>query len=333
MATFGTVIKSTELQELVKPIVGDLERLDKLQSKALKNESPLIYAISQHILHSRGKRLRPLFTFLISKATGFKSPHLTEAALAVEMIHTATLLHDDVVDQSDTRRGALTVNSKWNNLISILMGDYFFSKAFTLLVKTGSGELLQRVSMASERVAVGELRQIEESFNFELTEEEYLKIISDKTASLFQTSAASPPLLSGAPAEMVERLARFGENTGCAFQIADDLLDFIGEAKLTGKKPGNDLAQGRITLPLIYSFSKTQTRTRRSIVKILENGTTANGFERVLDFVHSSGGIDYARARANSLTDKALTYLKPFSGNRHYKSLERLAAFSIDRDV
>lgn len=327
------MIKNTELKELIKPIEGELQRFEKLESNILKNESTLIYAISKHILHSRGKRLRPLFTFLISKATGFKSPHLTQAALAVEMIHTATLLHDDVVDQSDTRRGELTVNSKWNNLISVLMGDFFFAKAFTLLVKTGSGEMLRRVSTATERVAMGELRQIEECYNFELTEEEYLKIISDKTASLFQTSAVSPPLLHGAPTDMVDRLANFGENTGCAFQIADDLLDFVGKVESTGKKPGNDLAQGRITLPLIYSFKKSQTRTRKSIVKILEKGLAPGGFEQVLDFVHNAGGIDYAKERANSLADKALSYLKPFSGNRHYEKLEKLAAFSINRDV
>ncbi len=327
------MIKSDELKELAKPIEADLQRIAKLESKTLKNESPLIFAISRHILNSRGKRLRPLFTFLISKTTGFKSPYLVEAALAVEMIHTATLLHDDVVDESETRRGVNTVNSKWNNLISVLMGDYFFAKAFTLLVKTGSPEMLKRVSMATERVAVGELRQIEESFNYELTEEEYLKIISDKTASLFQTSAVSPPLLHGAPAAMVDRLAKFGELAGCAFQIADDLLDFVGEEKRTGKKPGNDLVQGKITLPLIYSFGRSQTRTRQSVIKILEKGLKKDDFGRVLDFVHTSGGIDYARERASSLADKALSYLEPFSGNRYYESLERLATFSINRDV
>jgi geranylgeranyl pyrophosphate synthase len=159
------MLKSAELKELAKPIEADLQRFTRLEAKTLKNQSPLIFAISRHILASRGKRLRPLFTFLISKTTGFKSPYLVEAALAVEMIHTATLLHDDVIDESETRRGEVTVNSKWNNLISVLMGDYFFAKAFTLLVKTGSNEMLRRVSMATERVAVGELRQIEESFN------------------------------------------------------------------------------------------------------------------------------------------------------------------------
>lgn len=327
------MLSSIELKELAKPIEADLQRFTRLEAKTLKNQSPLIFAISRHILASRGKRLRPLFTFLISKTTGFKSPYLVEAALAVEMIHTATLLHDDVIDESETRRGELTVNSKWNNLISVLMGDYFFAKAFTLLVKTGSTEMLRRVSMATERVAVGELRQIEESFNYELTEEEYLKIIADKTASLFQTSAVSPPLLHGAPASMVGRLANFGEHAGCAFQIADDLLDFVGEQKRTGKKPGNDLVQGKITLPLIYSFGKSPARTRRSIIKILERGLQESDFERVLDFVQSNGGIDYARARASSLADKALSYLEPFSDSRHFKSLERLATFSINRDL
>ncbi len=328
-----TVIASTDLKEIIKPIEPDLERFQKLEVKYLKNESPLIFAISRHILNTRGKRLRPTFTFLVSKATGYKSSHLVEAALAVEMIHTATLLHDDVIDESDYRRGELTVNSKWNNLVSVLMGDYFFAKAFTLLVKTGSLEILGRVSRATERVSVGELRQIEEAHNYELTEDEYLKIISDKTASLFQTSAVSPSILSGAPEEMVKRLANFGEYSGCAFQIADDLLDFVGDTQRTGKSLGNDLINGKITLPLIYAFRQSQARTRKTIIKVLENGVEEGGFDRVLDFIQTSGGIDYARGRAQSLADQALSFLKPFANNRFYNSLERLATFSINRDV
>ncbi len=327
------MITNAELKDIIKPIEPDLERFQKLEVKFLKNESPLIFAISRHILNTRGKRLRPTFAFLVSKATGYKSQHLVEAALAVEMIHTATLLHDDVIDESEYRRGELTVNSKWNNLVSVLMGDYFFAKAFTLLVKTNSLEILERVSKATERVSVGELRQIEEAHNYELTEEEYLKIISDKTASLFQTSAVSPSILSGAPEEMVKRLANFGEYSGCAFQIADDLLDFVGDAQRTGKNIGNDLINGKITLPLIYAFRQSQTRTRKSIIKILEDGIAEGGFERVLDFIQSSGGIEYAHGRAQSLADQALSYLKPFAKNRYYASLEKLATFSINRDV
>ncbi len=327
------MLKSSELKELIKPIEADLERFKKLEVRVLKNESPLIFTISKHILNTRGKRLRPTFAFLVAKTTGFKSPHLVEAALAVEMIHTATLLHDDVIDESDTRRGESTVNSKWSNLVSVLMGDYFFAKAFTLLVKTGSLEMLERVSKATERVSVGELRQIEEAHNYELTEPDYIKIISDKTASLFQASAASAPILSGASEEMVKRLAFFGEYTGCAFQIADDLLDFVGEAERTGKKVGNDLINGKITLPLIHAFRKSQARTKKNIIKILENGVEQKGFDTVLDFIQDSGGIDYARTRAQSLADQALSYLKPFANSRHYDSLEKLATFSINRDV
>ncbi len=329
----STATESNDLTELTAPIQTELEHFKRLESRVLKHESPLIFAISRHLLSTKGKRLRPTFAFLVSKTTGLEPKHLVEAALAVEMIHTATLLHDDVVDESDTRRGELTVNSKWNNLTSVLMGDYFFAKAFTLLVKTGSIELLGRVSKATERVSVGELRQIEETHNYDLSEEQYMRIISDKTAALFSTSAVSPSLLGKAPREVVSRLENFGEYSGCAFQIADDLLDLVGDSKRTGKKIGIDLEGGKVTLPLIYALKKSQTATRQSILKTLDDGIEHGGFEKVLDFVHSSGGIDYARARAASLADRALSYMEPFQSNEHFKTLEKLANFSINRDL
>lgn len=327
------MIRSSALNELIAPIREELAGFDELERDSLGDESELIRSVSRHLLLSKGKRLRPTFTFMIAKVTGFESEHLAEAALAVEMIHTATLLHDDVVDESDTRRGQVTVNSEWNNLVSVLMGDYFFAKAFTLLVKTGSLEMLRRVSEATERVSVGELRQIEESFNYDLSEPEYLKIISDKTAALFATAAIAPPLLGGAPRESVEALDRFGEHSGCAFQIADDLLDFVGEQARTGKKPGIDLQQGKITLPLIFALQKSQTGTRKSIISILEAGVDDGDFERVLDFLHDSGGIDYARQRAQSLCDQALSHLAPYSESPYYANLEELATFAVKRDV
>jgi octaprenyl-diphosphate synthase len=327
------MVRSEKLKDLTSPVRADLERFSKLEASVTGKESPLIQSISRHLLHSRGKRLRPVLTFMTSKVTGFRPRRLTEAALAVEMIHTATLLHDDVVDESDTRRGQVTVNSEWNNLVSVLMGDYFFAKAFTMLVKTGSLEMLRRVSEATERVSVGELRQIEEAYNYDLTEENYLKIISDKTAALFSASALSPPLLAGAPSEAVRQLEKFGENAGCAFQIADDLLDLVGDEKRTGKKVGNDLRQGKITLPLIHAFRKSRTGSRKSIIKILENGISSESFSTVLDFLNDTGGIEYARKRAGSLADKALSYLAPYSGSRYYGHLEELATFAINRDV
>jgi octaprenyl-diphosphate synthase len=327
------MVRSSKLQELTAPIRDDLKRFDKLEEESLGSETELIRSISKYLLHSRGKRLRPTFTFMIGKVTDYRPERLTEAALAVEMIHTATLLHDDVVDESDTRRGQVTVNSEWNNLVSVLMGDYFFAKAFTMLVRTGSLEMLRRVSEATERVSVGELRQIEEAYNFDLSEDDYLKIIADKTAALFATAATAPPLLGGAPPETVSALTEFGELSGCAFQIADDLLDLVGDQARTGKTLGKDLQQGKVTLPLIHAFRKSQSGTRASIIKILENGVSGDDFERVLDFVEDSGGIDYARSRADSLCDQALTHLAPFTGSPYYGNLEALTTFTTNRDV
>ena len=325
------MLDAKAMQEYTRPIEVDLEEFERMLSDYLRGDSPLISSIARHLLRSRGKRIRPAFLFLSSRAAGSFTDHTVGTSLAIELIHTATLLHDDVVDESDLRRGQETVNAQWTNFISGLMGDYLFAKAFRILVEADSIDLMRAVAHATERVSVGELRQIEETGNFTLSEEEYLSIIADKTASLFAVSCEAGPILSRREARERARFASFGEKIGTAFQIADDLLDFVGYAEVTGKEPGNDVLTGKITLPLIYSLKRVGKAARREIVDHLRANDDGGNFERVFDFINETGGIDYAYKRADQLSRQGLDAISGMEDSDFFASLVNMVEFTIKR--
>lgn len=319
------------LLEYTEPVKDDLARFDRKLHDYLRGDSPLISSIARHLLKSRGKRIRPAFVFLSARATNNFSEHAVDASLAIELIHTATLLHDDVVDESDLRRGQATVNYKWKNLISVLMGDYIFAKAFRIMVDAGSMDLVDAISRATERVSVGELRQIEESGNYSLSEDEYLDIIADKTASLFAVSCETGPILSGRDKKERSRFSEFGEKIGTAFQVADDLLDYVGDPEKTGKEPGNDVVNGKVTLPLIYSLKKVGEASGREMIQYLKDGHEPEAFDRVYEFVHETGGLNYARRRAIELSEQALESLTPVEPSPFAESLTNMVRYSVSR--
>ncbi len=314
-----------------RPVQADLEEFDRKLNDYLQGDSPLITSIARHLLKTRGKRIRPAFVFLSSRASDNFTEFSVDASLAIELIHTATLLHDDVVDESDLRRGQETVNARWTNLISVLMGDYLFAKAFRIMVDTGSIALIDAISRATERVSVGELRQIEETGNYSLSEDEYLDIIADKTASLFNVSCETGPLLSGRSAEDRQRFADFGEKIGTAFQIVDDLLDFVGDAEHTGKEPGNDVLNGKVTLPLIYSLKQVSEASSREMVERLRQKRDHDTFKRVCEFISEHGGLDYAYRRADDLCAQGLESIKPMESSPYYESLAEMVRFTSAR--
>lgn len=324
-------MKHNKLEELIEPVKPDIERFDKHMAEFLTGDSPLISAVARHLVENRGKRIRPAFMFLLARANELEDRKYIDASLAIELIHTATLLHDDVVDNSDTRRGTETVNYKWTNLISVLMGDYLFAKAFRLMVRTGSIELISAISEATERVSVGELRQVEETSNYDLSEEEYLKIIADKTASLFAVSCESVPILAGMNGNARKKFAGFGEGIGVAFQIADDLLDYTGDVKVTGKEPGNDVVTGKVTLPLIYTLRNGDKARSREILHILGNGIEEGGFKKILHYVTEAGGIEYAYRRAAEIANEAAEPVRGLNNNIYRQSLISLVDFSTSR--
>ncbi len=325
------MVETDSLVRCTEPIQSDLESFDRKLADYLQGDSPLITSLARHLLKSKGKRIRPSFLFLSARASDNYSEYAVDASLAIELIHTATLLHDDVVDDSELRRGQETVNHKWTNLISVLMGDYLFAKASRVMADTGSIDLVGAIAVAAQRVSIGELRQIEEIANYSLSEEEYLEIIADKTASLFAVSCETGPLLNARQRKERESFAAFGENIGIAFQIIDDLLDFVGNAEVTGKEPGNDLLNGKVTLPLIYSLSRVSEASRHEIIGYLSNDGNEESFQKVYDFVGENGGIDYAYKRADDLCQRGLDSVSPAQVSVYYNSLIDLVHYTIAR--
>ncbi len=320
------------LNQILEPIQEELTNFEKRFKEVLSGESSFIWEISQHLLENHGKRLRPACTLLVSKALGEESTKGVETAVALELIHTATLLHDDVIDQSPTRRGEMTVSYKWSNLVSVLMGDYLFAKAFKTLVGIHSPQIMQTVSEATERVSIGQLNEIKEFKNFALQEEEYLKIISDKTASLFAAACESGCILKDSNQNKIAGFKIYGQNFGMAFQIVDDLLDLIGNQEITGKEVGTDLREGKVTLPLIYSLQKEAPEKRKNILKYLENGYSDSSFEKVVSFIQEKGGTAYSRQKAAEFGQNALKAIQFLSGSVYYKSLRDLVTFALNRD-
>jgi len=320
------------LEEILRPIGPQLSDFEERLKSFLSARSPFVYQVTEHILTRRGKRLRPAFVFLSAGQMAADPARAMLAALAVELIHTATLLHDDVIDFSSTRRGQPTVNSKWNNLVSVLMGDYLFSKAFRLLVQAESVELLDAFSRATERVSLGQLVEIQHVHDFDIGEADYFSLIADKTASLFAVSCEAGGILAGRPQGEREKIRDFGEKVGVAFQISDDLLDIVGSEAVTGKTVGNDLREGKVTLPLIYTLKNGGPPQKSEIVSLLSEGSENGEVEKVAQIIRESGGVEYAQKKALLYGQEAFNLLRDFPATEFKKSLEEVARFAACRE-
>ena len=318
-----------DFSKVLAPISDQLEGFEKEFKAFLETDSTIIREITEHLFSVPGKRLRPALLFLTSDN---HSESVKFAALAVELIHTATLLHDDVIDESPTRRGIDTVNSRWNNLVSVLMGDYFFARAFGLLVKANSPALMASFARATERVSAGELNQAFYTGNFDIAEKTYLEIIADKTASLFACSAEAGAICSGRDSEICEGLKNYGENIGLAFQITDDLLDLVGETKKTGKSLGSDIREGWVTLPLIKALQNDNGNSHKRFKNILGGDVRQSDFEEILNFVRDNGGIEYAEQRARQYVKKAVDIIDGLDGLPMKGTLRDLANLAAVRD-
>jgi octaprenyl-diphosphate synthase len=322
-----------ELESIIAPIEEDLAVFEDTLRDTLAVDSPLILGITEHLLGRRGKRLRPALVFLTARANGPLPDAGIMAGMAIELIHTATLLHDDVVDESSARRGQESVNSKWSNLISVLMGDYLFSKAFHLLVRVDSPDLMKAVSAATEQVSLGELVEIQESHNFDIDENGYLNIIMAKTASLFAAACEAGAILGGSGASMREGLRNYGSEIGTAFQISDDLLDLVGSEEKTGKLSGNDIKEGRVTLPVIFALKQAPELRRKEVLKLLNNGSGSNHIDEIRHFVVEMGGVDYARDRAIKIEAGARCHLEPLPQSPYKEALLELTRFVVSREA
>jgi octaprenyl-diphosphate synthase len=309
------------------PIAGDLEETDRILAAALAQYRSPFGPLIQHLKHYRGKRLRPGLLLLAAKACGAVAPAHHVLAAAVEMIHTATLVHDDVLDEAALRRRLPTVNAGWGNKTSILLGDMLFAHAFHL-TSTVDGRACGIIGAATNRVCAGELRQVCAIDNLDLTEADYFAIIEGKTAALTECCCRLGALYAGASEEIAERLANFGLGLGLAFQIADDLLDLVGDERIAGKTLGTDLAQRKLTLPLIHCLNALP----RSEAEELREAIRANAGNRVMAVLERTESLRYARRRAESLARSARLELDSLPRSECRTILESLPEWCIQRE-
>jgi octaprenyl-diphosphate synthase len=317
--------------ELAKKVIGaELELFEKHFKDAVKSRVSLLDRIMQYIVKRKGKQMRPMFVLLSAKLHGEINDSSYRAASLVELLHTATLVHDDVVDEAFERRGFFSINALWKNKIAVLVGDYLLSKGLLLSLENKDFTILTILSNAVKNMSEGELLQMEKTRNLNFDESVYYEIINGKTASLLASScAAGASSVSSDPA-VIEQMHAFGENVGMAFQIKDDLFDY-GEAKV-GKPTGNDIKEKKLTLPLIHILQKVTPALKKKIIYIVKNNNNdKDKVKFVIDNVVSNGGIEYATEKMIEYRDKALTILHSFPNSSCRNALEELVRYTTDR--
>ncbi len=302
-------MKSVTLDDIQASIKEDLREVREQMKEILITDFPFVEEIADHVVQMRGKLFRPTLLFLSGHVGGDGNASLLPMALVVELIHTATLIHDDVIDRANVRRSLQTLNSKWSDQVSIIMGDYLYSRSLTEMVKVGNQDILEVISNASRRIALGEMREIRFTSSLDITEETYYSLIADKTASLLSASCEVGAILGGN--RYREDLRDYGENLGMVFQITDDIIDYTGRERLLGKPVGNDIREKKLTLPLIHSLREMSEMQRSRIESVFYGETVGNEeFTEVCEIIRDTGGFDYARARAAEFGERAEMFLK-----------------------
>ena len=313
-----------------KILAKELIEFEKQFKEAVKSRVSLLDKIMHYIIQRKGKQLRPRFVLLSAKLGGTINETTYRAASLVELLHTATLVHDDVVDDAFERRGFFSINSLWKNKVAVLVGDYLLSKGLLLSLNHGDFKVLQILSTAVKEMSEGELLQMEKSRSLNLNEDTYYKIIKGKTASLLASSCAAGAATTFTDEAMIEKMRMFGEKTGMAFQIKDDLFDY-GTANV-GKPTGNDIKEKKLTLPLIYTLNNCDSNTRKKIIYIVKNNNKdKKKISFVLDTVHEIGGIEYANKKMLQFRDEALEILNEFPDSEAKAALIELVRFTTDR--
>lgn len=311
-------------------IAEELAIFEQKFAESVKSQTPLLDRIMRYIIKRKGKQLRPMFVFLSAKLHGPINESTYRAAALVELLHTATLVHDDVVDESLERRGFLSINALWKNKIAVLVGDYLLSKGLLLSTEAGDFHHLHILSEAVKQMSEGELLQIEKARKLNLKEDVYFEIIRSKTASLLSSACAVGAWSTGKDEKLTQRMKLFGEKTGIAFQIKDDLFDYGNEE--IGKPTGNDLKEKKLTLPLIYTLNNVNSAERRKIIYIVKNeNKSKEKIKYVLQKVVETGGINYAKNKMIQYRDEALEILFEYPDNDIRKGLEELVRYTTDR--
>jgi len=319
-------------QRIYETVAEDFEQVNRVIFSRLTSSVPLVEKIGEYIVSSGGKRLRPLLVLLCTRALDAAGENQLKLATIIEFLHTATLLHDDVVDTSDLRRGKVTANARWGNAPSVLVGDFLYSRAFQMMVEIDSMEIMRVLSEATAIIAEGEVLQLVNCRNPDLSEEQYMEVIRNKTAMLFQAASHSAGLLAGAEPETVNALRDYGLHLGLAFQLVDDVLDYSGNADEMGKNVGDDLAEGKNTLPLIHAMAHSDRAERTLIRKAIRQGGL-DQLGAVCDIVARSGALTYTLDRARTEVDHAKTCLEALPGSTYRNALAELAELAVDRNI
>jgi len=309
----------------------DAKAVDQLIINELSSDVILINQIGHYIVGNGGKRLRPMLLLLAAKALGETSDKHLILAAVIEFIHTATLLHDDVVDESDLRRGKESANAVWGNAASVLVGDYLYSSAFEMMVRTGNMRVMEILSKTTTAIAEGEVLQLLNCNNPETTEKKYLEVIARKTAILFSAATRLAAVISEASAEVEDRLAQYGQHLGIAFQLIDDALDYKATKEELGKNLGDDLAEGKPTLPLIYAIEHGSENEAKTVTDAIKNGNR-DAFNEVYAVVQRTRAIEYTEQRAEEEARKAIDALSVLPDSEYKDALILLAKFSVQRN-
>jgi octaprenyl-diphosphate synthase len=321
-----------QLQDIKAPIAREMEEFERKFRASMQTRVMLLDRIMNYIVKRKGKQMRPMFVFLSAGSCGTINESAYRGAALIELLHTATLVHDDVVDDANYRRGFFSLNALWKNKIAVLVGDFLLSRGLILSVENKEYHLLQIVTEAVRLMSEGELLQMEKARKLDISEEDYLNIIRQKTASLIASCCAVGAAAASADEARVEKFRLFGEKVGMAFQIKDDLFDY-GEQEI-GKPRGIDIREKKMTLPLIYALNKAGWMEKRSILRMIKSENPEKGYvQKIIAFVKESGGLEYATRQMNAYHADALSLLADVPPSAYKTSLQQLVQFTIERPV
>lgn len=323
--------KHVNQNTIVETIAADMDAVNTVIRQKLHSDVILINQIAEYIISAGGKRIRPVLILLVAKAHAYRGTAHHELAAVVEFIHTATLLHDDVVDESSMRRGRQTANALFGNAASVLVGDFLHSRSFQLMVALDNMRVMQILSDATNVIAEGEVLQLLNMHDPDVTQESYLTVIRSKTAKLFEASAQLGALIAGASEADIEAAAEYGRSLGTAFQLIDDVLDYAGDAAEIGKNVGDDLREGKPTLPLIYLMENGTPEQRELVRSCIEQGDEQH-FDAILAAVTSSGALDYTRQQAEIAAQRAADAIAGWPDSAYKQSMLQLCSFAVARN-
>jgi octaprenyl-diphosphate synthase len=328
----STVPTPDSLTEIMSLTAADRRAMDRLIRKRLRSDVLLVNQIAEYIINAGGKRLRPLVHLLAARACGYSGQDHVQLAAVIEFIHTATLLHDDVVDGSQRRRGQRAAHHVWGNAASVLVGDFLYSRSFQLMVELESNRIMEILAETTNTIAAGEVLQLMQLGDTELDEAGYLRVIGDKTACLFSAAGRLGAVLAGSGDDTEHALAEFGFALGQAFQITDDWLDYSGEGDSLGKNLGDDLAEGKVTLPLILALKSAASADHQFLVETIRAGGT-DQLDRVRDILRETEALAASQARAAAYSERACGALEALPPSPERSALELLTRFAIDRSL